>query len=348
VIKTPPGWINAPLASVAEVQLGRQRSPKNHVGPNMKPYLRAANVTWDGLALNDVKEMHFSPSEFLTFHLAPGDLLLSEASGSASEVGKPAIWRGEIEDCCFQNTLLRVRTRHLEPSYLLWFFKWLALSGQFARGSRGVGIHHLGAKALSEWVIPIAPLNEQQRVVTAIEKQISRLDAGILALNRIRQRLTQMRNATFFELDSEASRISPLRPIRDIAEFVLDGDHNPPKRTPSGILYLTARHVKQGKLSVDVTTFVSAEDFERIRRRYDPRPGDVLITCVGTLGEVAIVPEGLIFAADRNLAVIRPREMVLPGYVEAILRSPRQQKVLTAPVCPVGRPSGVKMGLVAR
>jgi type I restriction enzyme S subunit len=116
VTELPPKWVRAPLASIAEVQLGRQRSPKNHFGPNMKPYLRAANVTWDGLALDDVKEMHFSPKEVATFRLAPGDILLSEASGSASEVGKPALWRGEIEDCCFQNTLLRVRTGHVQPT----------------------------------------------------------------------------------------------------------------------------------------------------------------------------------------------------------------------------------------
>ncbi len=33
-----------------------QRSPKNHTGVRMRPYLRAANVTWEGLDLSDVKE----------------------------------------------------------------------------------------------------------------------------------------------------------------------------------------------------------------------------------------------------------------------------------------------------
>jgi type I restriction enzyme S subunit len=161
----------------------------------MKPYLRAANVTWNGLALEDIKEMHFSPKELATFRLSPGDILLSEASGSASEVGKPALWRDEIEDCCFQNTLLRVRTRHVKPAYLLWYFKWLALSGQFGRESRGVGIHHLGAKALSEWSVPVAPLGEQERIVAAIEEQLTRVDAGLAALHRVRQGLKRARAA---------------------------------------------------------------------------------------------------------------------------------------------------------
>lgn len=55
----PPGWALATIGDVADVQLGRQRSPQHHVGDHMRPYLRAANVTWKGIRLEDVKEMHF-------------------------------------------------------------------------------------------------------------------------------------------------------------------------------------------------------------------------------------------------------------------------------------------------
>lgn len=101
----------------------------------MRPYLRAANVGWDGLRLDDVKEMAFSESESSVYELCEGDVLLSEASGSPGEVGKPAMWHGEIADCCFQNTLLRVRSSEVLPKYLLYLFQSEALSGAFARGS---------------------------------------------------------------------------------------------------------------------------------------------------------------------------------------------------------------------
>jgi type I restriction enzyme S subunit len=170
-------WPQFRLADVAEVQLGRQRSPKNHTGPNMLPYLRAANVTWAGVDLSDVKTMNFSPSELHTFRLEPGDLLLAEASGSASEVGKPAIWRGEMENCCFQNTLLRVRSKGPLPEFLLLVFRHAALTGRFGSAARGVGIHHLGAHALSDWLVHIPPPNEQQAIVEAAARTMSLIDA---------------------------------------------------------------------------------------------------------------------------------------------------------------------------
>lgn len=145
----PSGWTMARLTEIAEVRLGRQRSPKNHHGDQMRPYLRAANVTWNGLDLSDVNAMNFTDSEMDVYGLKPGDLVLSEASGSAGEVGKPALWSGEIPDCAFQNTLIRVRPREIEPRYLLHYFRAQALLGRFVPESRGVGINHLGPQAAS-------------------------------------------------------------------------------------------------------------------------------------------------------------------------------------------------------
>jgi type I restriction enzyme S subunit len=269
----------------------------------MRPYLRAANVTWNGLALGDVKEMNFSPSEVTTFRLTFGDILLSEASGSASEVGKPAIWRDEIDDCCFQNTLLRVRTGHLEPAFLLWFFKWLALSGQFARGSRGVGIHHLGAKALSEWNVPVAPRPEQKRIVAAIEEQFSRLDAGVSALDRARRNLKRMREAILhrvigFELGATLPKGWKWVTIRDVA-----GDHSTPVLTgpfgtalsrsdfrPDGVPVLTIGSLTSDGIQISLAPRVSDSKADTLRR-YTLRSGDVLFSRMATVGRAAVVGE---------------------------------------------------------
>ena len=174
----PQGWEWARLRDIAHVRLGRQRSPKNHTGTQMRPYLRAANVGWNGLKLDDVKRMNFTDSELSTYRLNPGDIVLAEASGTASEVGKPALWMGEIKDCCFQNTLIRVRSRGVDPSYLLEYLRNEARTGAFIGRSRGVGIHHLGSTRLAEWSIPVPPIAEQRRIATAISTYQSTLDSA--------------------------------------------------------------------------------------------------------------------------------------------------------------------------
>ena len=49
----PPGWCWSKVGEVGEVRLGRQRSPQNRAGKYPTKYLRAANITWNGLDLSD-------------------------------------------------------------------------------------------------------------------------------------------------------------------------------------------------------------------------------------------------------------------------------------------------------
>lgn len=171
----PLDWERTVIGEVAEVQLGRQRSPKHHTGKQMRPYLRAANVTWNGISLDDVKEMNFNDGEFERYRLKSGDLLLNEASGTPSEVGKPAIWDGQIENCCFQNTLLRLRPKELDLGYLYWYCYFSALTGRFGDAGRGVNIRHLGKRGLSRFPIPVAPHGEQSRIADDISDQFDQI-----------------------------------------------------------------------------------------------------------------------------------------------------------------------------
>jgi type I restriction enzyme S subunit len=161
----PENWLYVPVEAVGSVFLGRQRSPKNHNGLHMHPYVRAANITWNGWDLSDIKEMNFDPSDFERFKLQVGDVLVNEGSGSADEVGKPAIWNGMIENCCFQNTLICVRPYEDMSEYLYLVFLHAALSKAFVKETRGIGIHHLGKARFAAFKIPIPSLEEQKEIV---------------------------------------------------------------------------------------------------------------------------------------------------------------------------------------
>ena len=323
----PSGWVQAPLGQVATSQLGRMLSASRETGDHAKPYLRNRDVQWGHINVDELPVMDFGPSDAERFLLRPGDMLVCEGG----EVGRAAIWRGQLSECYYQKALHRVRTSvALLPEFLLYLLEHYARTRAFERYTSGSTIAHLPQEDLRNLPVPIPPAAEQGRIVAAIEEQFSRLDAGVAALERARKNLKRLRAVSYRQMHDTALSVSQLRSLREICVFIVDGDHNPPKRTGEGIPYLTAKHVKNGHISTGGASFISHEDFALLRRRYDPRKGDVLVTCVGTLGEVAVVPDGLIFAADRNLAALRPAPAVTSSFLEAILRSPRLQKVLTA------------------
>jgi type I restriction enzyme S subunit len=181
----PLGWSEVRLDEVAEVRLGRQRSPDKAYGDNLVPYLRAANVRWGGLDLTDVKSMQFSPEEVETFRLRRDDILVVEASGSRDEVGKSALWREELPLVCLQNTLIRVRPRGVDPAFLRWHLHLDASSGDLGGASKGIGIHHIGAARLAGWMVNVPPLNEQRRIVDKLSAIFERTRAAKARLERL-------------------------------------------------------------------------------------------------------------------------------------------------------------------
>ena len=173
----PFGWIWLSAESLGTVQLGRQRSPRNRSKDYPTKYLRAANITEHGLDLTDVLDMDFAPHEFATYRLKKGDLLLSEASGSVAQVGKPAIWKEQLQNCCFQNTVIRHRSHCADFSdYLLWLYRYYYIIGRFAQVAGGVGINHLSASRFAQVMLPICSALEQKTVVSQLEEIFTEIE----------------------------------------------------------------------------------------------------------------------------------------------------------------------------
>ena len=122
--------------------------------------------------MSDVKQMDFNPGEFEIYRLEPGDILLAKRQGVRPGL-ETAIWDGQMDDCCFQNTLIRVRAEsHLVP-YLFYHLLSDARSGALGRAARGVGIHHLGAERTASWSVALPPLAEQRGIVAEVERRLS-------------------------------------------------------------------------------------------------------------------------------------------------------------------------------
>jgi type I restriction enzyme S subunit len=94
-------------------------------------YLRNVDVQWDSVNTDGLPEMDFAPWERERYSLRPGDLLVCEGG----EVGRTAIWRGELEECFYQKAIHRVRPRsgNESPRSFYYLMHTLAKRGVFVR-----------------------------------------------------------------------------------------------------------------------------------------------------------------------------------------------------------------------
>ena len=196
VAQYPPSWEHSTVAEAGTVELGRQRHPDWHTGPNMKPYLRVANVFEDRIDARDVKEMHWPDATFERFKLHPGDVLLNE--GQTPELlGRPAIYRGEPVDVAFTNSLLRFKASdRVLPEFALLVFRRHMHAGRFTRESRiTTNIAHLSASRLKPIEFPIPPRSDQQRIVDASHEQLDNVRLLAAAAGAARRRSAGLRRS---------------------------------------------------------------------------------------------------------------------------------------------------------
>lgn len=170
----PEGWTWARVSEVGTSQLGRQRSPEHQTGEHIRPYLRVANVFENRIDTNDVLQMNFTPEEFETYRLKPGDILLNEGQ-SVELVGRAAMYQGEVPGACFQNTLVRFQAADgVVPGYALIVFRHYLHSRRFQAIARwSTNIAHLGLGRFQELEFPLPPTAEQNRIVTEFERLAS-------------------------------------------------------------------------------------------------------------------------------------------------------------------------------
>jgi type I restriction enzyme, S subunit len=192
----PQGWAWATIDQIASVvQYGS--SAKTHEEQLGVPVLRMGNITAEGsLRLNELKFLPASHPEFPELLLADGDLLFNRTN-SAELVGKSAVYRDNPSPCSFASYLIRVRTNATcDTGFLAYCLNsWIGRTWIKSVVSQQVGQANVSGSKLRAFVIPLPPVCEQRRLVAEIEKQFTRLEAGVGAVKRVQANLKRYRAA---------------------------------------------------------------------------------------------------------------------------------------------------------
>lgn len=114
--------------------------------------------------------------------------------------------------------------------------------------------------------------------------------------------------------------------LGEVCIQITDGSHNPPSGVEqSEYLMLSSKNIDDDFITLDSPRFLSHSDYIAENKRTTVSEGDLLMTIVGTIGRVAIVPEELKgICLQRSVAVIKPeREIVNNRYLMYQLQNMR-------------------------
>jgi type I restriction enzyme S subunit len=177
----PKGWKMVLAGEIFEIKLGKMRSERYITGKYLHPYLRNLNVQWGYLDLSDIKQMDFTPEEMEKYCLKSGDILVCEGG----EVGRTAIFNGEIEDCGYQNALHRLRPLKpvINSNYFVKFMRLAANFGLIQRKSSQVTISHFTAEKFLTFHIMLPPKILQDQFSNFVDRLNLQKKGNQYALN---------------------------------------------------------------------------------------------------------------------------------------------------------------------
>lgn len=161
------------VSDLGDLKLGRMKSKKYTKGVNPKPYLRVGNIGVEyGLNLSRIEYMDFTEKELDIYRLISGDVLVTDGDlVSIWAAGRAAIFQGEIEDCCFQNHLIRLRTNSTTlPEYAVLALEYARHKGEIAKMVHMTTIATLSVGRLADVKIPMTDLSHQKSIADKFRK----------------------------------------------------------------------------------------------------------------------------------------------------------------------------------
>ena len=191
----PVSWERKTVGEmVEEMQYGT--SAKTSSDASGVVVLRMGNIKDGSLVFDSLKYLPADHKEFPALLLRDGDLLFNRTN-SAELVGKSAVYRGNPSPCSCASYLIRLRLREgYLPEFLAHY-----LNSTFGRAwvnsvvSQQVGQANVNGTKLKALSVPVPSFPEQRRIVAEIEKQFTRLDAGVTSLRRVQANLKRYRAA---------------------------------------------------------------------------------------------------------------------------------------------------------
>lgn len=227
----------------------------------------------------------------------------------------------EFDGICSTDIVPVLPSSKLDRRFLVHFLRQpnkVRLANSMATGAN---LPRLSPTALGEMIIPLPPLDEQRRIAAILDK------AEELRAKRRQtiDHLDALTQSIFNCMFVDPLQVRPSYSVKELAADIPSAIRTGPfgsqlltsEFTDEGVAVLGIDNAVDNKFTWKKRRFISQEKYSELER-YTVRPGDFIVTIMGTLGRCAVIPEDIPVAINtKHLCCITlDRTLCLPEFLQ--------------------------------
>ena len=299
-------WTNKPLGDLCDI-LDSKRKPvtKSDRIPGPYPYYGATGI-----------------QDFVADFIFDEPLVLVGEDGAKWESGESTAFA--VQGKCWVNNhahVLRPFRDRLLDNWLIYFLNHSDLNEYVS----GLTVPKLNQGSLREIRIPLAPIEEQRRIVTLLDEAFADIATAKANAENNLQNARELFESHLDAIVTSAQANGEIVPLSELATDITDGDHMPPPKVEQGLPFITIGNIDKQTRAIDFSdTFqVPREYFDGLKANKKPMRGDVLYTVTGSFGIPVLVEDDKEFCFQRHIGLIRPKADVNSTWLHFLLQSPQ-------------------------
>ncbi|ACK48926.1 restriction modification system DNA specificity domain protein (plasmid) [Shewanella baltica OS223] len=265
-----------------------------------------------------------------------GDILYSEIRPGNK---RHLLVEGDVDDYVVSTKFMVITCDHdvVLPEYLYLVLTSKECEAEFKviADSRSGTFPQITFDAVAYYPIELPSLNEQRNVVEIIKSITQKLNVN-KDINSTSEDIAQaIFKSWFVDFDPVKAKMNGEQPegmdaataslfpeklveselglipegwhihnTQDLFE-VRDGTHDSPKKAENGYYLVTSKHITKGKIDTSSAYLISELDFEQVNQRSKVDTFDILLTMIGTVGEVVVVYDNPVEFAIKNVGLFK-------------------------------------------
>ena len=201
----PEGWGVGKLKYYFDVQLGKMLQPSAINGNDIEiDYLRAINVQWDNISVDNLSKMWCNPSEVSKYEIMNGDLLVCEGG----EVGRCGIVEYLSDRAIIQNAVHRIRSaERANVRFLNYYIQHTTKSKWFDILCNKATIAHLTSEKLLNTLVVLPSISEQIQIADFLDKKTEQINQMIAIKKEQIENINKQRQTLIYDYVTGKRRV---------------------------------------------------------------------------------------------------------------------------------------------